>query len=266
MSIKLLSKAWETDQKGNDLLVLLALCDFANDEGVLYPSLATISKKAKVSKSTLCYILKAYEEIGIITRETRKRENGSDTSTIYKINTLTVDTAAYKKAYQKARKYENTPQCGHPKKEEKVKIVDTQVHIVDTLTANCGHLEPSYSNRQDINHHKKIYTKKDENEISKTKAKDLISFYKENISELRSKIKEVSSTNAMALCPDGLEKILIGLKNYANDLPKDKFHITNLEKFIKEKFYLDYQEVVRKNAPANPLSISGKKYTQSEEF
>lgn len=34
MSIKLLSKAWETDQKGNDLLVLLALCDFANDEGV----------------------------------------------------------------------------------------------------------------------------------------------------------------------------------------------------------------------------------------
>lgn len=113
---------------------------------------------------------------------------------------------------------------------------------------------------------KKIYTKKDENENSKNIPKDLITFYKENISNLQSKIKEVSSTNAMALCPDSLEEILIGLKNYANDLPKDKFHITNLEKFIKEKFYLDYQEVVRKNAPANPLSISGKKYTQSEEF
>lgn len=113
---------------------------------------------------------------------------------------------------------------------------------------------------------KKIYTKKADNKTSQNIPKDLITFYKENISNLQSKIKEVSSTNAMALCPDGLEKILIGLKNYANDLPKDKFHITNLEKFIKEKFYLDYQEVVRKNAPANPLSISGKKYTQSEEF
>ena len=34
MSIKLMAKAWETNQKGNDLLVLLAICDYASDEGV----------------------------------------------------------------------------------------------------------------------------------------------------------------------------------------------------------------------------------------
>lgn len=112
---------------------------------------------------------------------------------------------------------------------------------------------------------KEKYIKK-EIKISEVKPKDIITFYKENISNLQSKIKEISSVNAMVLCSDGLEKILIGLSNYANDLPKDSFHITNLEKFIKEKFYLDYQEPIRKNAPTNKLVIVGKKYTVNEEF
>lgn len=273
MSVKLMAKAWDSDVGGNDLLVLLALCDFANDDGELFPSLATISKKAKVCKSSLAYILKAYEEIGVITRSQRKRENGSDTSTFYKILTLEFDSKSYKKAYQKARNYKSAespqcehhqPHCEHPQNKENIKIVDTPDHIVDTQNANCGHLEPSYLNHHNLNHHKK-YIKK-ENESSDLKPKDLITFYKENISNLQSKIKEIGSTNVMALCPDGLEKILIGLKNYANDLPKDKFHITNLEKFIKEKFYLDYQEATRKNAPLNPLNISGKQYTASKDF
>lgn len=275
MSIKLMAKAWESNVSGNDLLVLLALCDFANDDGELYPSLATIKKKSKVSKSSLCYILKAYEDIGVITRLKRKRENGSDTSTHYKILTLDFNGEAYKVAYQNARKYVAVespqcehpyPQCGHPQKEENIKIVDTPFQIVDTQNANCGHLEPSYINHQYINHQEKYIQKENENEDLKIKPKDLITFYKENISNLQSKIKEIGSTNAMALCPDGLEKILIGLKNYANDLPKDKFHITNLEKFIKEKYYLDYQEATRKNAPLNPLNISGKQYTASKDF
>lgn len=266
MSVKLMAKAWDSPVGGNDLLVLLSLCDFANDDGELYPSLATIKKKSKVSKSSLCYILKAFETIGVITRLKRKRENGSDTSTFYKILTLDFDAESYKKAYQDARKYIaiESPQCEHPQNEENIKIVDTPLQIVDTQNANCGHLEPSYSNHQYINHQEKYIQK--ENESSDLKPKDLITFYKENISNLQSKIKEIASTNAMALCPDGLEKILIGLKNYANDLPKDKFHITNLEKFIKEKFYLDYQEATRKNAPLNPLNISGKQYTANGDF
>ncbi len=267
MSVKLMAKAWDTDQKGNDLLVLLALCDFANDDGELFPSLATISKKAKVGATTLKYILRAYEDIGVITREKRKRENGSDTSNFYKINTLLIDSSAYKKAYQKARNYnQEKSQCDPHQEIEKNHIVTPTFEIVTPLIENCDPLEPSYSNHQDINHQEKYIQKENENEDLKIKPKDLITFYKENISNLQSKIKEIGSTNAMALCPDGLEKILIGLKNYANDLPKDNFHITNLEKFIKEKFYLDYQDAIKKNAPLNPLNISGKQYTANEEF
>ncbi len=270
-----MAKAWDSPIGGNDLLVLLSLCDFANDDGELYPSLATISKKAKVGKTTLSYILRALEKIGVITRLRRKRENGSDTSTYYKILTLDFDSESYTKAYHEARKYtavkgsqceHPSSQCEHPKNEENIKIVNTLLQIVNTLNANCEHLEPSYINHQYINHQEKYIQKENENEALEIKPKDLVNFYKENISNLQAKTKEIASTNAMALCPDGLEKILIGLKNYANDLPKDKFHITNLEKFIKEKFYLDYQEATRKNAPLNPLNISGKQYTVNGDF
>ncbi len=102
-----MNKAWETDASGNDLLVLLALCDFSNDEGLSYPSLKTLADKVKISKTTLSYILRAYDEIGVITRDKRQRDNKSHTSTMYKINYLNLnfDIKSYKKAYQKARKY-----------------------------------------------------------------------------------------------------------------------------------------------------------------
>ena len=152
MSIKLTAKAWETNQSGNDLLVLLALCDFSNDEGLSYPSLKTLCNKAKVSKTTLSYILKAYQEIGVITRTRRTRDNNSDTSTLYQINHLNIDANEYQKAYQKARKYiaknDKNSQCEHPTKD---KIVNTDSEIVNTLSANCEHLEPSSINHQVIN-------------------------------------------------------------------------------------------------------------------
>lgn len=254
-----MSKAWETDQKGNDLLVLLAMCDFASDEGVLFPSLNTLSKKAKVAKSTLSYILKAYEEIGVITRTQRKRENQSDTSTSYVINHLNIDYDKYKKAYQKARKYTSTSsQCEHPETEEKVHNVNTQIHNVNTQSENCEHLEPSILNHQDINHHKKN-TKKSLNH----KPKDLINFYKENISNLRAKVQEMNSVNAIALVQNDIDLILIGLTNYAKALPDDETFIKALPNFVRNKIYLDYQEEVIKISSKKatvPSELVGKKY------
>lgn len=149
------------------------------------------------------------------------------------------------------------------KKGTSTKNSNKVVSKIDTSTS----IENGYSTKDNIktNITKEKYIQK-ENEISEIKPKELIDFYKENISNLQSKIKEIKSINAIALCPDRLEKILIGLRNYANDLPKDAFHITNLENFIKEKKYLDYQESVKRNAPLNPLIISDKKYTASEVF
>lgn len=50
VSIMLLNRGWRFSKaKGGDLLVLLAIADFANDEGVAYPSIATLARKARLT-------------------------------------------------------------------------------------------------------------------------------------------------------------------------------------------------------------------------
>ena len=267
MSIKLTAKAWETNQSGNDLLVLLALCDFSNDEGVSFPSLKTLSSKAKVSKTTLSYILRAYEDIGVITRERRTRDNKSDTSTLYKINHLNIDANAYQKAYQKARNYisknDESPQCEHPTKD---KIVNTGSEIVNTLTANCEHLEPSSINHQVINQEERrennsnltnakketapLSFSKNENDKSEINPKEIIEAYRNQISNKHSDIQEPTSFNIITQHSNEFKQILTGIMNYAKYLKQSNKKPEKLFFFIRNKIYLDYQvEVIEAKAP-----------------
>ena len=267
MSIKLTAKAWETNQSGNDLLVLLALCDFSNDEGVSFPSLKTLSSKAKVSKTTLSYILRAYEDIGVITRERRTRDNKSDTSTLYKINHLNIDANAYQKAYQKARNYisknDESPQCEHPTKD---KIVNTGSEIVNTLTANCEHLEPSSINHQVINQEERrennsnltnakketapLSFSKNENVKSEINPKEIIEAYRNRISNKHSDIQEPTSFNIITQHSNEFKQILTGIMNYAKYLKQSNKKPEKLFFFIRNKIYLDYQvEVIEAKAP-----------------
>lgn len=51
MSIKRMAEVWENSaHKAGALLVLLALADFANDQGVCWPSFATLARKARISE------------------------------------------------------------------------------------------------------------------------------------------------------------------------------------------------------------------------
>ena len=269
MSIKLTAKAWETNQSGNDLLVLLALCDFSNDEGVSFPSLKTLSSKAKVSKTTLSYILRAYEDIGVITRERRTRDNKSDTSTLYKINHLNIDANAYQKAYQKARNYisknDESPQCEHPTKD---KIVNTGSEIVNTLTANCEHLEPSSINHQVINQEERrennskltnakketapLSFSKNENVKSEINPKEIIEAYKNQISNKHSDIQEPTSFNVITQHSNEFKQILAGIENYAKYLKQSNKKPEKLFFFIRNKIYLDYQVETVEQQDINP--------------
>ena len=269
MSIKLTAKAWETNQRGNDLLVLLALCDFSNDEGASFPSLKTLSSKAKVSKTTLSYILRAYEDIGVITRERRTRDNKSDTSTLYKINHLNIDANAYQKAYQKARNYisknDESPQCEHPTKD---KIVNTGSEIVNTLTANCEHLEPSSINHQVINQEERrennsnltnakketapLSFSKNENDKSEINPKEIIETYRNQISNKHSDIQEPTSFNIITQHSNEFKQILTGIMNYGKSLKHSNKKPEKLFFFIRNKIYLDYQVETVEQQDINP--------------
>ena len=49
MSVKLMAKAWEMPIPTGQKMVLLALCDHANDDGACYPSQDKIAQKCSMS-------------------------------------------------------------------------------------------------------------------------------------------------------------------------------------------------------------------------
>ena len=66
MSISVQTAIWKhSKQKGTCLLILLAIGDFANDEGVAFPSVKTLAGKARISERGTQYLLQ---------RLTRSRE------------------------------------------------------------------------------------------------------------------------------------------------------------------------------------------------
>jgi DNA-binding transcriptional regulator YhcF (GntR family) len=67
-------------------LVLLSLADTCSDEGVCFPSIKTIAKKANISEETTRKFLHAFEKIGLVEAEERFSPVGRRTSNTYKIN------------------------------------------------------------------------------------------------------------------------------------------------------------------------------------
>src|SRR5918911_5780534 len=50
MSIRVMSRVWESSrQSGGALLVLLAIADFADDQGLAFPGVRTLARKARLS-------------------------------------------------------------------------------------------------------------------------------------------------------------------------------------------------------------------------
>ncbi|GAG42153.1 unnamed protein product, partial [marine sediment metagenome] len=67
MSIKIMTRVWDhSKQEGTKLLLLLALADFARDDGTAWPSVDTLAKKARCKRRNAQYILRELAEIGEI--------------------------------------------------------------------------------------------------------------------------------------------------------------------------------------------------------
>lgn len=70
---------------GNDLLVLMALADYANADRQCYPRVDTIASHAGVSESTVKRATSALQELGELTIEARMDAGGYPTSNLYTI-------------------------------------------------------------------------------------------------------------------------------------------------------------------------------------
>jgi hypothetical protein len=86
MSVRVLSKVWEFFPEGGcELLTLLALADWSDDEGLSFPSIASLAKKTRLSSSQARRNVHALINSGYVNVVGNKYGGGSGSSRRYKI-------------------------------------------------------------------------------------------------------------------------------------------------------------------------------------
>jgi hypothetical protein len=65
MSVRIAARVWAQSQSaGSELLMLLAIADFADDEGRAFPSVPTLARKCRMGERNAMYVLKSLQEQG----------------------------------------------------------------------------------------------------------------------------------------------------------------------------------------------------------
>ena len=80
MSIQVMSAVWrDAPVAGGELLVLLAMADHANENGICWPSIATLAKKARLSERQVQRVIKDLVEAGLVVLDRGTGPNGVNT-------------------------------------------------------------------------------------------------------------------------------------------------------------------------------------------
>jgi len=79
-----MSRVWDhSAHSGTDLLMLLAIADFSDDDGNAYPAVATLAKKCRMKPRNCQYILNALEQSGELSIRPNKGIRGTN---LYQVN------------------------------------------------------------------------------------------------------------------------------------------------------------------------------------
>jgi hypothetical protein len=69
MSVRLMAMVWDMDMKAVDKIILLALADYADDDGVCWPKQGTVAIKTGVTRQTVNQKMKQMEESGVLEKK-----------------------------------------------------------------------------------------------------------------------------------------------------------------------------------------------------
>jgi hypothetical protein len=86
----MMTAVWETAEvRGAALLILLALADYANDNGICWPSVETLARKARVSERQTHRLLRGLVKSGAVKIEVRAGPKGVNLYTLQLGDNLT---------------------------------------------------------------------------------------------------------------------------------------------------------------------------------
>lgn len=91
MSVDYMTLAWRTELQAGPRLVLLAICDNANDDGNCYPSIQALSHKSGLSVRAVRGHVSAMDASGLLLRHER-----AGRSTYYQVNLKALRAAVFK--------------------------------------------------------------------------------------------------------------------------------------------------------------------------
>ena len=66
MSIRLMNLAWQVQLTSTQKLVLIAMADWSNDEGICWPSIAKLASKTSLSERGLRMVIRSLEDLGLV--------------------------------------------------------------------------------------------------------------------------------------------------------------------------------------------------------
>lgn len=93
MSIRIMSQVWESGPEDRgELLVMLALADFADDRGRCWPSIATIAKRARMTTRSAQRILRKLQDDGAVKISTGSARHGCNEYVLTPDARVTPDT------------------------------------------------------------------------------------------------------------------------------------------------------------------------------
>ncbi|TDP15475.1 putative phage protein (TIGR02220 family) [Enterobacter sp. AG326] len=97
MSVKLSSYVWDgcaaAGMKLSSVVIMARLADFSSDEGVCWPSIATIARQIGAGESTVRTAIAKLEKEGWLTRKQRRQGN-RNASNVYQLNVVKLQAAA----------------------------------------------------------------------------------------------------------------------------------------------------------------------------
>ena len=98
MSTKLTGYVWDgcsaSGMKLSSVAIMARLADFSSDEGVCWPSIATIARQLGAGESTVRTAIAALEKDGWLTRRARRQGN-RNASNVYQLNVKKLQAAAF---------------------------------------------------------------------------------------------------------------------------------------------------------------------------
>lgn len=86
MSVRVMALVWDSTVPAPERFTLLALADRADEDGVCWPSRATLARKCRTSESTIRKHLKTLEAEGVLHIQSRRIEDRHNDSNMYRID------------------------------------------------------------------------------------------------------------------------------------------------------------------------------------